>query len=229
MFFVVGFTTYCSRNSLFIPIKTSNMKNILTSALYLFMSAGCLTLLSCQKTEVLKQPLTSVYAPGKNSFGGGGASGGGHNGGSGGGGTITPTTTTDPSLAPTDTTTSQLPVADIITVGKWKVTSFVQGNDNNTSQFANYIFTFNSDGSMIADDNGNQTTGFWHYQDAIFYYGVPVYGSSPYGFTMTIGTQVPLTMLNENYFISKKTLTTIYIDSINPAENAHITLSKLAQ
>ena len=57
---------------------------------------------------------------------------------------------------------------------------------------------------MIAEDNLSQTTGFWHYQEAIFYYGIPVYGSSPYGFTMTIGAGLPLTMLNENYFISKR-------------------------
>jgi hypothetical protein len=82
---------------------------------------------------------------------------------------------------------------------------------------------------MIADDQTNSVTGFWHYQDAVFYYGIPVYGSSPYGFTMTIGTDLPLISLNENYFISKKTLTNIYIDSINPNENAHITFSKLAK
>jgi hypothetical protein len=46
---------------------------------------------------------------------------------------------------------------------------------------------------------------------------------------MAIGTQLPLIELDKNFFISKKTLTTIYIDSINPNENAHITLSKLAQ
>jgi hypothetical protein len=204
------------------------MKNKLASTLFVLMAAGSLTFQSCQKTEILKD--LSPTASNKNTSGGGtnggGDSGSGHNGGSGGGGIIT---TIDSSLAPGDTTTSQLPVADIITVGRWKVTSFVQGKDNNTSQFANYIFTFNSDGNMIADDNGNQTIGYWHYQEAIFYYGIPVYGHSPYGFTMTIGTSLPLTSLNENYFISKKTLTTINIDSINPNENAHVTLSKMAQ
>ena len=203
------------------------MKKIFSSTLFLIMSAGILALQSCQKTEALKDLSTSV-APAKNSAGGGGTNSGGGGSNSGGGGTVT-STTIDPSLAPADTTTSQLPVGDIITVGRWKVTSFVQGNDNATAQFASYAFTYNSDGSMIANDNGNQTIGYWHYQEAIFYYGIPVYGSSPYGFTMTIGSTLPLTMLNENYFISKKTLTTISIDSINPNENAHITLSKLAQ
>jgi hypothetical protein len=217
------------------------MKSKFTFKLFLFMSAGSLALTSCQKTDILKDPHLSTGnssmvsmandslsngSLSKNASGGGGTSGGGHNGGGSGGGTTTPT---DPSLAPTDTTTSQLPVADIITVGKWKVTSFVQGKDNTSSQFTTYIFTFNSDGSLVADDNGSQTTGYWHYQEAVFYYGIPVYGSSPYGFTMTIGTSLPLISLNENYFISKKTLTTIYVDSINPNENAHITISKLAQ
>jgi hypothetical protein len=213
------------------------MKQKLTYSVFLLMIAGSIALQSCQKTEVDKNSgLNTVNAShintnsqgalNKNASGGGGTSGSGHNGGSSGGGT---TTTVDPSLAPMDTTTTQLPVADIITVGRWKVTSFVQGNDNTTTQFANYVFTFNSDGTMVADESGNQTIGYWHYQEAIFYYGLPVYGSSPYGFTMTIGSSLPLTSLNENYFISKKTLTTIYIDSINPNENAHITLSKMAQ
>lgn len=194
------------------------MKKIFTPALLLIMSAGCLALQSCHKTETLKD--LASYDAGKNSSGGGGASGGGHNGGG--------STNTQPTApTPTDTTTSLLPVADIITVGKWKVTYFVQGNDNLVSEFASYVFTFNSDGTMVADDKGNQTIGIWHYQDAIFYYGIPIYGSSPYGFTMSIGTQLPLISLNENYFISKKTLTTIYIDSINPNENAHLILSKL--
>ena len=207
------------------------MKNVFPSALFLFLSAGSLTLVSCQK-EDLKDPSlasvksTNVNAVTKNSSGGGGDSGSGHNGGSSGGGGTT--TTSDPSLAPTDTTTSQLPVQSIITTGRWKLTSFVQNNDNNTAQFANYAFTFNTDGSMVAD-NGSQTVGYWHYQEAVFYYGLPVYGSSPYGLTMTIGAGLPLTLLNENYFVSKKTLTTVSIDSVNPNENAHITFSKLAQ
>lgn len=200
------------------------MKNILTPALFLFMSAGCIALQSCQKDETLKNPAPANFDLGKNSSGSGGTGGGGTNSGgggsiSGGGGGST--------FTPTDTTTSQLPVGDIITVGNWKIASYVQGKDNNTSQFSNYIFTFNTDGTMSADDHGDQTVGSWHYQEAIFYYGIPVYGSSPYGFTMTIGTSVPLTLLNGNYFISKKTLTAVYIDSINPSENAHIILSKL--
>jgi hypothetical protein len=206
--------------------KLTNLKNILTSSMILLVSAGLITLQSCHKTETALNDLSPAAIPSSKSSGGGGTggggnSGGGHNGGgSGGGVVVTPPT-------PTDTTTSLLPVADIITVGQWKISSFVQGNDNNTSLFSSYIFTFNPDGTMIADDgNGNQTMGGWHYQEAVFYYGIPVYGSSPYGFTMTFGV-VPLTMLNENYFISKKTLSTIYIDSINPNENAHIILSKI--
>ncbi len=200
------------------------MKKNLASALLLFMSASLIVLQSCQKNETFKNLPVDATSTSKGGTGGGGTGGGGK----GGGGAIAPPT--DPSLAPADTTASQLAVGDIITVGHWKLTSFVQGKDNNTSQFAQYVFTFNADGSMTAtDDKGIQTIGYWHYQDAIFYYGLPVYGSSPYGFTMTIGTDLPLTSLNENYFISKKTLTTIYIDSINPNENAHITFSKLLQ
>src|SRR5947209_4131902 len=121
------------------------MKIRFTSALFLSIIAGSLALQSCQKTDALKDPyLSTVGVSAKSSSGGGvggggasggGGTGGGHNGG--GGGTTAPT---GPVLAPTDTTTSQLSVADIITVGRWEVTSFVQGNDNTGAQFASYIF-----------------------------------------------------------------------------------------
>lgn len=141
------------------------MKNIFTPALFLLMSAGCLTLLSCQKDETLKNPApgSAVDAAKNSSGGGGGNSGGGHNGG--GGGILVPPT-------PTDTVPSLLPIGDIITVGNWKVSSFIQGNDNNTAQFAAYVFTFKTDGTLIADNNGSQTFGTWHYQEAVFYYGI---------------------------------------------------------
>src|SRR4051794_40409262 len=104
------------------------MKSKFTFVLFLSISVGSLALQSCQKTGFPKDPTpgtgssstTSTMSngfPNKIYSGRGGASGDGHNGGSTGGGTVT---TTDPSLAPSDTTTSQLPVADIITLGKWK-------------------------------------------------------------------------------------------------------------
>src|SRR4051794_18969531 len=103
-------------NQLFITIRTSNMKNKIASSLFLFTSVGFLALQSCQKTgnfqgsHINTVDATTISTLSNSSSGGGGASGGGHNGGSGGGGTIA---STDPSLAPTDTTTSQLAVADI--------------------------------------------------------------------------------------------------------------------
>jgi hypothetical protein len=173
-----------------------------------------LTISSCSKTD-LKSPVTTSSQTQTNGSGGGG----GGTAGGGGGTPVTPTAV--------DTTPSPLPIEDIITVGTWKVTNYVEGVENSTSKFSKFVFTFQPDGTMIANESGNITTGSWYYHPAIFYYGIPIYGSSPDGFNISIGTTRPLILLSKNLFISKKTSTTFYLDSINPAEDAHATFQKI--
>ena len=177
---------------------------------------ACL-LLSCQKGANLK-PVTA----GGSSLNSGGVS-------TGGGG---PTKVTTPPVVtaplPIDTVTSKLPIGSLITVGVWKVTSYIEGTSNATDKFASYTFTFDASGKITATQNGNITIGTWVYLNAVFYYGVPIYGSSPDGFNIYMGTAKPLSMLSKNLFISKKTTTNFYLDSVNPAENAHATFTKIS-
>ena len=181
---------------------------------------------ACQKGANLK-PTTlagsSVNTGGGTSTGGGGTSTGG--GGKTGGGTVTPPPA--PSI-PIDTVTSPLPIGTLITVGTWKVTRYMEGTQDGTKDFANYTFNFDATGKITAHQGGNSFFGTWLYVQAIFYYGIPIYGSSPDGFNISFGTARPLSLLGKNLFISKKTTTNFYLDSVNPAENTHVTFTKIA-
>ncbi len=192
------------------------MKRSITAAMLL---AVCL-FVSCQKGAYLKPTTTGGTTV--NTGGGGGTTTSG--GGKTGGGTVTPPAPT----IPIDTVSSPLPIGSLITVGTWKVTSYMEGVQNGTGDFANYTFNFDATGKITAHQGGNSFFGTWLYVNAVFYYGVPIYGSSPDGFNISFGTARPLSLLGKNLFISKKTTTNFYLDSVNPAENTHVIFTKIA-
>jgi hypothetical protein len=182
------------------------MKKKITSVMLLLaITAG---MFSCQKNGLPSTP------PGTTS------------GSGNGGGSPAPVPTT--AIPPTDTVTSPLPVGTLITKGKWKVTSYVEGIENSTSKFDAFVFTFGPNGQITVDEKGIKSSGTWVYLNAVFYYGVPFYGSSPDGFNIYVGTKRPLSLLSKNLFISKKTTTNFYLDSVNPSENAHATFTKIS-
>lgn len=48
-----------------------------------------------------------------------------------------------------------------VTSGSWVITNFIDSDKNETANFTGYGFTFNSDGSLVADDGANSVTGTW--------------------------------------------------------------------
>lgn len=48
----------------------------------------------------------------------------------------------------------------VLIVGEWKISSFIEETDK-TSEFASIRFTFNADGSALADDGESITGGIW--------------------------------------------------------------------
>ena len=196
----------------FKTFKIIEMKKALTIPMILM---ACV-LFSCQK-ETNVQPVTptSLMASKKKA-------------------PISPPVTPAPVPAPvatvpvTDTVTSTLPVASIVTVGKWKITSYREGASSSTSKFSGYTFVFDQSGSIIVDNSGQKTFGTWLYLTASFYYGIPSYGYSPYGFNILLGAKKPLSLLSKNLFISKKTTTNLFVDSVNPTEDTHVTFARIS-
>lgn len=48
-----------------------------------------------------------------------------------------------------------------LTDGSWKVSSFIEENENETSHFTNYVFTFNNDGTVLSSNGTNDVSGTW--------------------------------------------------------------------
>ena len=48
-----------------------------------------------------------------------------------------------------------------VTSGTWVITNFIDSDKNETANFTGYGFSFNSDGSLVADNGGNTETGTW--------------------------------------------------------------------
>ncbi len=52
-------------------------------------------------------------------------------------------------------------VESIAERGSWRITNFNDSGQDETSDFAGYSFTFNSDGSLVATNGTNILTGSW--------------------------------------------------------------------
>jgi len=52
-------------------------------------------------------------------------------------------------------------ITNIAENGTWKITYFYDKDHEETNNFNGYIFTFNTDGSLIAEKGNNTVTGTW--------------------------------------------------------------------
>lgn len=56
-------------------------------------------------------------------------------------------------------------VENFVQSGTWRITRFVDSNQDETSDFNGYSFTFNDDGSLVASNGTNSITGTWSVMD----------------------------------------------------------------
>ncbi len=62
---------------------------------------------------------------------------------------------------PMDGAASVQAVSNLATSGSWRITSFIDSGIDDTNDFQGYSFTFNSDGSLIAENGTAIITGSW--------------------------------------------------------------------
>lgn len=86
-------------------------------------------------------------------------------------------------------------VTGFLTSGKWIISSMSQKNEDNTSSFSGYLFTFGSDGKLTAVKNGASVQGTWHYTPAVTYYG----SSSNNAISLSMGTDNPFRQLTRTW------------------------------
>ena len=49
--------------------------------------------------------------------------------------------------------------------GNWRITYFFDTDQDETSDFAGWVFSFNSDGTLVASKNGDTVEGTWSVED----------------------------------------------------------------
>jgi flagellar hook-associated protein FlgK len=62
---------------------------------------------------------------------------------------------------PMDTAASVEAVSNLATSGTWRISSFIDSGTDETNDFTGYSFSFNSDGSLVADNGTAIITGTW--------------------------------------------------------------------
>lgn len=67
--------------------------------------------------------------------------------------------------APGDVITNEFErIKIVLPQGSWKVSTLVDGNDDNTMAFESFIFTFNEDGTVVSETDLYAETGQWSYR-----------------------------------------------------------------
>ena len=57
-------------------------------------------------------------------------------------------------------------LTQIVTSGTWRITSFIDSGNDDTSDFSGYGFLFNTDGTLIAENGSAPVNGTWSITDS---------------------------------------------------------------
>ena len=66
---------------------------------------------------------------------------------------------------PNDNTVVIADIMATVQTGSWRITSFIDSGNDETNHFNGYGFTFNTNGSLVADNGSNTVTGTWSVTD----------------------------------------------------------------
>ncbi|MDC7996037.1 hypothetical protein [Altibacter sp. HG106] len=67
---------------------------------------------------------------------------------------------------PNDNGTVAQQTATVADTGTWQVTLFIDSDEDETSDFNGYVFTFDADGSVVADNGTTSISGTWSITDS---------------------------------------------------------------
>ncbi len=67
--------------------------------------------------------------------------------------------------SPDDNSAVIAQINSTVQTGTWRITSFIDSGNDETSNFSGYNFTFNSNGSLVADNGSTTISGTWSITD----------------------------------------------------------------
>lgn len=94
----------------------------------------------------------------------------------------------------------ETPAPPFSIAGNWRVSYYVVGTTDHTSDFTGYSFVFNDDKSLAASHSGITDSGTWSYN------------SGSIQFEITIGTIAPLTQISKTWLLILKSENEIVLD-----------------
>lgn len=109
-------------------------------------------------------------------------------------------------------------ITGFLTSGKWIISSMSQKNEDNTSSFSGYVFTFGTDGKLTAIKNGAPVQGTWHYTPAVTYYG----SSSSNAISFSMGTDNPFRRLTKTWNLLSASSTAIKLQNPEVLEEEQV-------
>jgi heat shock protein HslJ len=86
-------------------------------------------------------------------------------------------------------------LTDILLNGQWFIASYIDDGDDQTAIFANYVFSFNSNGTATANNGSNNVTGTWSV----------ILDDDELKVVLDFGTSFPLEELEDDWDVSSYT------------------------
>lgn len=102
---------------------------------------------------------------------------------------------------------------DILLNGPWYVATYLDDGDDETYDYYGYNLTFNSGGSIVAENGTNTFNGTWS-----------VTGSSTMDLNLDFGTQIPFDEFNDDWDVLSFTATTINLEDVSGGNGGTDTL-----
>lgn len=100
--------------------------------------------------------------------------------------------------------------------GQWKVSTFIVGQSDKTSDFESFVFTFNQDGTVIGETDLFSETGTWTYDNT---------SSTSEKLVLVFGETDPFPELNDDWDILSVTNSKVELSDNNNATGGTLLLS----
>lgn len=102
-------------------------------------------------------------------------------------------------------------VQDQVTSGQWRITQFVDSDEDETSRYLNYQFVFSSNGSLSATNGTTQYSGTWNVSDS----NSNDDSSSDVHFNIQINTTGEFADVNDDWHIVSQSNTKIVLTDVS--------------
>ncbi|MBC8754854.1 hypothetical protein H2O64_09245 [Kordia sp. YSTF-M3] len=115
-------------------------------------------------------------------------------------------------------------VINIAETDSWRITSYIDSGQDETTDFTNYDFTFQSDGTLIATNSTDQVAGIWSVTDSNSNDDSSSDDDIDFNINFNVATTSVFFDLNDDWDIVSYTSTTISLQDVSGGNGGTDTL-----